>query len=317
MLTCIAYNIRAGEFPTINCGTAANPSWFLAEHLEILPFQIFKRKVPDSLTSLMIKHACHGADMTRALVEHEGLPKLGLIPGASMSTLASSPCINLTESTDCEQNPCSAIKIDARLLKINATELAMPRIKYSNKVEIITRDRPTWNLTGKKFMTTIRKKFNVYIIRCGSYPSAFQDAEIQGLWSGFQAQAEGEYKTAIFTKVGDGFCKPADLKNAFTGAIRTKQPADFFILALKRKDVNAYSIFKELADRVYGVQSVCVVLKFGMDASYWANIAMKVNLKTGGAINHTVDGLEEHLRDTLVLGACVTTVSKHGRNLLT
>lgn len=74
--TAYMIRLKRPEVPAINCGTREMPLWYPAELLLILPYQLFKGKVPDSLTSGMHNVACrHPAD-TRALIEHEGLRML-------------------------------------------------------------------------------------------------------------------------------------------------------------------------------------------------------------------------------------------------
>lgn len=75
-----AYNItlERPDLAAINCGTKMNPIWYPPEVLQILPYQIYKRKVPDALTKSMLEVACHHPTTTRALIEHEGLRKLGV-----------------------------------------------------------------------------------------------------------------------------------------------------------------------------------------------------------------------------------------------
>lgn len=52
--------------------------WYPPEVLQILPYQVLKRKVPEGLTSDMLTVACHRPEDTRTLIEHEGLKQLGL-----------------------------------------------------------------------------------------------------------------------------------------------------------------------------------------------------------------------------------------------
>jgi hypothetical protein len=47
------------------------------EQLLILPWQIYRRPVPEKFTSGMVKEAAKGPDASRALIEKEGLFNLG------------------------------------------------------------------------------------------------------------------------------------------------------------------------------------------------------------------------------------------------
>jgi eukaryotic translation initiation factor 2C len=87
---------------------------------------------------------------------------------------------------------------------------------------------------------------------------------------------------------------------------------DFVILLLYSKKAAPYAAFKDLADRTYGVPSICMTtsaVKHSKFGDYMGNLAMKANLKTAGS-NHSITGdqsvLKSVLKDTLVLGADVT-----------
>jgi eukaryotic translation initiation factor 2C len=93
------------------------------------------------------------------------------------------------------------------------------------------------------------------------------------------------------------------------------------VLLLPSPDQKVYSDFKFLADRAFGIQSICVTesANFKWDKQknekvwkpehelrqYFDNVAMKGNLKLG-QINHTVEQIHSKLRNTLVLGADLT-----------
>jgi eukaryotic translation initiation factor 2C len=120
------YNINA-QYPTmaaINCGTEESPKWYLPEKLRILPYQIYRRRVPDSLTADMHAVACHHPKVTRALIEHEGLPMLGLTPGVELAPFAGLP----------------GIQIDTRMLQVPATTLPSPKPRYANGMVDLSRN---------------------------------------------------------------------------------------------------------------------------------------------------------------------------------
>jgi eukaryotic translation initiation factor 2C len=45
--------------------------------LQILPWQFYRRPVPEQLTGSMVKEAAKNPDVGRALIENEGLVSLG------------------------------------------------------------------------------------------------------------------------------------------------------------------------------------------------------------------------------------------------
>lgn len=79
-LTLAAYgmSLRYPGLPAVNCGTRQREIWYPPEVLQILPYQIYRRKVPENLMRDMLTVACHHPADTRALIEHEGLRLLGL-----------------------------------------------------------------------------------------------------------------------------------------------------------------------------------------------------------------------------------------------
>lgn len=104
---------------------------------------------------------------------------------------------------------------------------------------------------------------------------------------------QNTYATATFQFVGNVIAPNFD-RNARDSMEKAKaKGANFVMLFLEKANTPAYSTFKDLADRTYGMQSICVVWneKRGFTLHYQGNIAMKINLKAGG-INHTVDGVE-------------------------
>jgi eukaryotic translation initiation factor 2C len=64
----------------INVGTAADPIYYPAEYLRIMPYQIYKRMLPDSLVESMLEQASHIPTQSRRLVEVKAMQSLGLDP---------------------------------------------------------------------------------------------------------------------------------------------------------------------------------------------------------------------------------------------
>ena len=171
---------------------------------------------------------------------------------------------------------------------------------------------PNWNLADRKFLLTNSKTvFKAFIIAIphvdGGNSVLHNRDTLKQTWAGFHRASQTTYAAATFQFVGT-IIKPDFARNqaaAHEAMDRARlQGANFVMLFLEKKSTPAYSTFKDLADRRYGMHSLCVVYnaKNHYSPQYWGNIAMKVNLKAGG-INHTVDGVEQIMKDTLVLGA--------------
>lgn len=73
------YTLTHPDLPAVNLGRRDKPEWYAPEHLQIVPYQLYKRTVPDHLTKSMLDVARRLPDTNRALIENEGLRNLGII----------------------------------------------------------------------------------------------------------------------------------------------------------------------------------------------------------------------------------------------
>jgi len=105
---------------------------------------------------------------------------------------------------------------------------------------------------------------------------------------------------------------------------------ELVVLVNPTKDTTLYNQFKRVADQTFGVHTVCVTDEnstrfYGKPKPYFANIAMKVNIKLGNT-NHTVKLKDDRSRplipemynskgeiDTILLGADVTHAQKDSK----
>jgi eukaryotic translation initiation factor 2C len=208
---------------------------------------------------------------------------------------------------------------------VQSTTFKNPKITYRN-TSFAMDASAQWDLADCQFLST------------GSSAKAVADipyAIIHDKW------AEGDHIKAIQSNlerqmsgrgVGQARCLGTvsihlNKKDNAEGPLRTrlrearKLGVDLVILVLQNKDQEFYSVFKFLADRVFGLQSMMFVTKSNFRKGSWnptgvdqyvGNIMMKVNLKFGG-INHSAETngakhgkISEFLSNTLVLGADVT-----------
>jgi len=117
-----------------------------------------------------------------------------------------------------------------------------------------------------------------------------------------------------------------DVKEAIKRCQQQSANGKLVILVLERYNIPVYSAFKDVADRIAGLQSLCVTAEKNSNkqlgdkglSQYFANVMMKVNLKQGG-LNHTAcdenpgEGTirktllkEAPARSVMILGADVT-----------
>lgn len=196
------------------------------------------------------------------------------------------------------------------MLQIPAIRLRFPTIAYSqNRTARINERLARWNLDQLQFIQRNPVKFRVYLIAVQPDPAPNQPppAERRKLFDNFNFWAGKKYNTGTFEYVGETRCPSLAHMNEADRALKeaVRKGANFVILLQGTKNVAAYSNFKTVADRLAGVQSLCLLAPPGkddFDKYYWGNVMMKVNLKAGG-INHTISGFDRLMQDTLVLGA--------------
>jgi eukaryotic translation initiation factor 2C len=196
------------------------------------------------------------------------------------------------------------------MLQVPATVLPYPQPRYGNGAVVLKGS--SWNLRNRQFFLTrsktVVKGFIIAVPRDDSGKSTLRDLDfLKETWNNFKSTMQKVYTTAMFQF--EGYAMNPDFERSKTTArvsmdMAKAKGANFVMLLLDKKSTYAYSAFKDLADRQYGMHSLCIVWdpKKGFGPQYWGNIAMKMNLKAGG-INHTADGLEHIMKDTLVLGA--------------
>lgn len=197
------------------------------------------------------------------------------------------------------------------MLKGPAAVLPYPTIGYGANGRVrLDGGNSKWNLVGRKFATTnARAPFKVYMICVPSGRSQVNENSARAVWSGFM-QAAATYATGSLTYAGHTICLNfADPQIATTTLEAAKNKgANFVFLLLEKKCTSSYSNLKDLADRRFGMHSLCAVYKedkrtgepFG--GQQWGNLMMKMNLKAGGT-NHVVPDVSRYMADTLVLGA--------------
>lgn len=67
------------DLAAINVGNEREPVYYPREYLRILPYQIYKKLLPEELIDNMLKLAAHVPDTSRRLIEVEGMKSLGIL----------------------------------------------------------------------------------------------------------------------------------------------------------------------------------------------------------------------------------------------
>lgn len=195
------------------------------------------------------------------------------------------------------------------MLRIPCGRLQLPRPEYDKK--LLNLNRPQWNLDNNRFLRrNPATGFKLFVLAESTLKG--RETTMNRYIQEIRDLARNKYGTASFTSCGSViFGSSFPLEKAMAKA--HEKVANFVLLIMEKHNAPVYSAFKNLADRRYGIHSLCILeapnwegnaLKSDL-SSYFGNVMMKINLKAGG-INHSVEGVRGIMRDTLVLGADVT-----------
>lgn len=143
------------------------------------------------------------------------------------------------------------------MIQIPSGRLQYPKIQYrSGPVSLF---RPAWNLKDTKFLQSrSNAQFRVYAL-LDSRLLGGPDTK-QRYSSAFHEYAQKTYATGHYQLCGSEiFQNPLAVPQAMKNA--HDKGANFTLLILKQKIALTYSIFKDLADRTYGMHSLCITEK--------------------------------------------------------
>ncbi|KAJ4376118.1 hypothetical protein N0V83_001399 [Neocucurbitaria cava] len=318
----------------VNVGSGTDPAWYPQEFLRILPYQLYNNLLPDGLVESMLECACKTPDEIRARIESEGLKGLSVGPERGTQPFAK----------------CNVLTIVPNMLQVASTNMGKVHVAYRGTTTKAPNDKAQWNLAGEvKFLhtPTSQKTLNYYVLTSPEvedhtidvYQKVFADRiKVHGVAGG--ARCVARRRLPSHHKVGPIAWMPKthqELKEDIRESIeRCKEfnanasfdaNASLVVLLLRQRSIPVYSAFKDVADRIAGLQSLCVTEEKNQGKQednrdlqqYFSNVMMKVNLKQGGR-NHTVcddSAGEKRLSETtlkkqggarakMILGADVT-----------
>ncbi|AEO64246.1 uncharacterized protein THITE_2110186 [Thermothielavioides terrestris NRRL 8126] len=283
--------------PLINAGTAAKPTYILAEHCTLLPGQPMRSRLSPAEQDAMIQFACRVPPENAQSITTSGRELLAL-----------------------DSNPLLArfgISIDKNLITVKGRELAPPSVLYSRERSAtpVTPQQGTWNMRG------------VHVAQKGRYINnwTFFDIENKDKQQDKVPAAVKAFGAFLADGMGIAINKQPnppggirvsttgaeDVRRAFKSLQELKAQPQFVLVVLPRKDVLLYNMVKKLGDVELGLPTVCVrremLTKEGVDPrGYFTNVGLKINLKFGG-VNHKVkDPTNSLFAETMFVGYDVT-----------
>ncbi|KAI4671213.1 uncharacterized protein J4E88_009246 [Alternaria novae-zelandiae] len=292
----------------VNVGTATDPVWYAQEHLRIVPYQIFRRPVPEHLTSSMVNQAALNPGVAQTLIEREGLAHLGF---------------NEVKNEKVGFRNGAPLSLYPTMMRVEAGRMPFPSVTYKwnqhhkeNSKKSLSFKQSVWNIEDDhQFHEPKISAMRYYVIH------QLQNRHITPTIANFETELLNQLgrkcglaNTQVVrvnpgnnaATIGSG----ENLQSKMAEAVSLK--ADLVILMLSYPDRHVYAHFKKLADKQFGIRSLCVAKPSHLETlgtdqitKYMSNITQKINIKFGG-INASVEYISDALgKNTLVLGADV------------
>ncbi|KAF5019913.1 hypothetical protein F66182_8075 [Fusarium sp. NRRL 66182] len=287
------YNVEVGDYPLLNLGTAAKPTFIPAEFVEIQPGQSVKAKLNSRESTQMVNFACRTPYANALSITTDARETLGL---------------------DDETLGRFGIQVDKQLLTVQGRVLTAPAVSYldsQKKPKMIRPQGASWNMRDIKVY-----KMGKPITRW-TYVNVLPDrrtgpigVDVVNRFAQFMngmniaiGKLIPPYTEQINYKQWQGGEADTFLKWAKNNGL------EFVLVILGTTDSDIYGKIKTLADSTHGIHTSCVQAdKFGKgQPGYFANVALKWNLKAGG-VNHKLSNEFGILREgkTMVVGYDVT-----------
>lgn len=272
------------------------------EVCEILEDQPFRGKLTDDHTANMIRFACQPPNINGKAIVEKGLSLLGFP----------------------DPMPTFNVRIGLDMAVVPGRILPRPAIKYSQGTAEIDA-KASWNLRDVKFAEgAILDRMAVLVIKDGKSGefAGMNDPELHTVINGFRNMCaksgmrlggEPIYLDAPLSPKShtDPMRKKVidDIRNHVQKKLKSRPTIIMVMLADGDKAV--YEGLKHLCDVHLGVHTVCVQsskIRKGQP-QYYANVALKFNMKLGG-VNHDLnDGFSSKwlaAKPTMIVGMDVT-----------
>ncbi|RYP84879.1 hypothetical protein DL769_001073 [Monosporascus sp. CRB-8-3] len=279
------------NLPVVNIGTTTRPVYMPAELVEVIPGQPLRRKTNPAETAQMILSACRSP-----------------FANATSLTTIGRMCLRLDANPKLDE---FGIAVDKQLLTVKGRELVQPRVMYSGMREAPV-NQGSWNMRNVRVVKSGRKITKWSFIHIDPRDED-EVVNVMGKWVAFMQSMGVAIESRSLNAKGINVSTRGqfinNLRQAFQG-LKAQNP-EFVFVVLPRQDTPIYNVVKTLGDVEFGYPTVCVVrknlIKNGGSPQYFANVALKVNLKMGGT-NHKLGDDVSIIKDgkTMVVGYDVT-----------
>jgi hypothetical protein len=261
----------------VNVGTKDHPSYIPVDACFVVPGQMSNSKLSPDQTQQMIRFAVRKPGQNAECIVSTGSKLLGF--DAHNATLAS-----------------WGMKVDPQLLTVSARVLTAPEVKYSQNKSAAARFG-SWNMAGVQFSACPPLSNWTYlnVVDRSRHGPCDDDATVKQLVAEFTMALRAVGISATDALPGMRIeVNPMDPGGAVDLAIQrfkksNKTPPTIVLVVLPSVSTAIYRAVKFACDVTYGLVNVCVVARsFARGGpQYYANVALKFNLKLGGR-NQTV-----------------------------
>ena len=266
------YNVtlNAPDAWLLNCGSRQNPVWIPPELCEVMPGQAFRGALNEYQTSQMIQVAARPPGENARRIA-KGADKVLKFQGNKPSLAA------------------FGVRVDSKMVLVKGRILQAPPLTLGRS-QIVNPTGASWNMRGRTCAKAV-KVVNWSYLRLGL--AKFDSSNLQTFREALRACGLGKEDPVkpqgFYAPLPDSAdaCDSAILK-IFADMSRAKVKIVLVVLPSANKLL--YARVKYCGDVKIGIQSVCVLkenLKKGQN--YYANVALKFNLKMGG-VNQLLPG---------------------------
>ncbi|MCJ1247072.1 hypothetical protein MMC30_004283 [Trapelia coarctata] len=284
------------NIPVVNVGNRENPSYLPVEVCVVMPGQSSQSKLDPAQTQQMIRFAVRKPSQNATSITQDAPNTVGLSPQANVLLGR------------------FGVSVTARLITVPGRVLQEPKVSYKGGTAPRV-SGGSWNMANIKFNAgaTLRS-WSCLMISMRGVRDSFDKAGLESIMGQFHKALGGMGISApppmaiSRTEIVD----PDDVKveTALSKAPGNPGQARLVFIVLPEANTALYNRVKYLGDVKYGVHTICVVgQKFAKgQLQYFANVALKFNLKLGG-VNQLVDNARLGLINedkTMVVGIDVT-----------
>ncbi|KAK1962279.1 Piwi-domain-containing protein [Colletotrichum sublineola] len=293
-LATYGIHINNPDIPVVNAGTRERPTYLPPEVCVVLPGQTAKSRLNPGQTQQMIRFAVRKPWENATSIVQEGLKTAGLSPQSN----------SLLDQFGISVLP-SLVTVPGRLLD-------QPKVVYkTNKAAVRF---GSWSMVNMQFNTAgSLKKWSYLLISLPGYRDVFDEAGLAVVMQSFGSTLNAKGIVANPPMKGQRLLLSSPDDAQLDQLLqKAAQALDLLVIVLPDTNTPIYNRVKHCGDSKYGIHTVCLVgyklaKTMGRD-QYFANIALKVNLKLGGN-NQLVDSSRLGIINedkTMVVGIDVT-----------